>query len=69
VTRRVLVVDKTRQSGGVSQGVIAALVDGGFQGTVAKVTSSDSFIPLGAAAAYVLLSEAAIENAAPRLLG
>ncbi len=68
-TGRVLVVDETRESGGVSEGVIAALVDGGFRGTVARVTSADSFIPLGDAAAHVLLSETDIENAARRLLG
>jgi 2-oxoisovalerate dehydrogenase E1 component len=68
VTGRVLVVDETRASGGVSEGVIAALIDGGFQGTLARVTSSDSFIPLGDAAAHVLLSEADIENAARRLV-
>jgi 2-oxoisovalerate dehydrogenase E1 component len=67
-TGRVLVVDETRQSGGVSEGVIAALADAGFRGSVARVTSADSYIPLGDAAAHVLLSEADIERAARRLL-
>ena len=64
----VLVADETRQSGGVSEGVIAALVDAGFDGRVARVTSKDSFVPLGAAANLVLLSEEEIAAAALRLL-
>ncbi|CAM3714108.1 thiamine pyrophosphate-dependent enzyme [Smaragdicoccus niigatensis] len=63
-TSRVLVVDETRRSGGVSEGVIAALVDGGYHGSLARVCSEDSFIPLGDAARHVLLSEEAIEAAA-----
>ena len=55
---RVLVVDETRRSGGVSESVVAALVDGGYTGRIGRVTSADSFIPLGPAADHVLLSEA-----------
>ena len=66
--RRVLVADETRRTGGVSEGVLTALVDAGFAGRVARVTSEDSFIPLGDAAAAVLLSEQAIEAAARDLL-
>jgi 2-oxoisovalerate dehydrogenase E1 component len=66
-TGRVLVVDETRRSGGVSEGVLAALVDTGFGGSVARVTSRDSFIPLGDAALHVLVSEDEIEAAARRL--
>jgi 2-oxoisovalerate dehydrogenase E1 component len=62
-TGRVLVVDETRRSGGVSEGVVAALVDAGFGGQVARVASKDSFIPLGDASSLVLLSEAEIEEA------
>jgi 2-oxoisovalerate dehydrogenase E1 component len=67
VTGRVLVVDETRRSGGVSEGVLAALVDRGFGGTMSRVTSADSFIPLGPAASHVLLGEDEIEAAAVRL--
>jgi len=67
-TGRVLVADETRQSGGVSEGVIAVLADAGYRGAVARVTSADSYIPLGDAAAHVLLSEEDIERAARRLL-
>ncbi len=66
-TDRVLVVDETRASGGVSEGVITALIDAGYTGRLARVASTDSFIPLGDAANHVLLSEAAIEKAALEL--
>jgi 2-oxoisovalerate dehydrogenase E1 component len=66
---RVLIADETRRSGGVSETVLAALADAGFDGPVVRVTSEDSFIPLGAAAQHVLLSETAIEKAARKLLG
>ncbi len=67
-TGRVLVVDETRRSGGVSEGVLAALVDAGFTGRMARVTSADSFIPLGDAALHVLVSEGEIERAARELV-
>ncbi len=60
---RVLVVDETRQSGGVSESVVTALVDGGYRGRIERVTSKDSFIPLGPAADQVLLSEDEIVEA------
>jgi 2-oxoisovalerate dehydrogenase E1 component len=66
-TDRVLVVDETRASGGVSEGVVTALVDAGYTGRLARVAAADSFIPLGDAANYVLLSEATIEKAAQEL--
>jgi 2-oxoisovalerate dehydrogenase E1 component len=68
-TGRVLVVDETRRTGGVSEGVVAALVDAGFDGKLARVASKDSFIPLGDASNLVLLSEPEIEQAALGLLG
>jgi 2-oxoisovalerate dehydrogenase E1 component len=67
-TGRVLVVDETRRSGGVSEAVVSALVDGDFAGVVKRVTSEDSFIPLGAAAALVLLSEQTVTAAALSML-
>jgi 2-oxoisovalerate dehydrogenase E1 component len=66
-TGRVLVVDETRRTGGVSEGVVAALVDAGFDGRLARVASKDSFIPLGDASNLVLLSETEIEEAALEL--
>ena len=68
VTGRVLVVDETRRSGGVSEAVVTALVDERYTGAIARVTSEDSFIPLGDAALQVLLSEETIEHAALSLV-
>ncbi|MFD0884510.1 hypothetical protein ACFQ08_08070, partial [Streptosporangium algeriense] len=68
LTGRVLIADETRRAGGVSESVVAELLDAGFTGRIARVTSSDSFVPLGEAARHVLLSEAEIEDAARKLL-
>ncbi|MBD0292037.1 MAG: MFS transporter [Jiangellaceae bacterium] len=67
-TGRVLVVDETRRSGGVSEAVLTALLDAQFTGTMGRVTSADSFVPLGPAAFHVLLGEDEIEAAAVRLV-
>jgi 2-oxoisovalerate dehydrogenase E1 component len=68
-TGAVLVADETRRTCGVSEGIVTALTDAGFAGPLARVTSADSFIPLGEAAATVLLSQDMIEAAARGLLG
>ena len=65
---RVLIVDETRRTGGVSEGIMAGMIDGGYDGALARVTSKDSFVPLGAAADLVLVSEAEIEAAALHLV-
>ena len=62
------VADETRRTGGVSEGIVAALLDAGFDGRLARVASKDSFIPLGDASRLVLLSEDEIAAAALRLL-
>jgi len=67
-TGRVLVVDETRRSGGVGEGVLAALVDAGYVGVARRVASVDSFIPLGPAARHVLVSEDAITAGARAIL-
>ncbi|WP_204038374.1 transketolase C-terminal domain-containing protein [Micromonospora qiuiae] len=67
-TGRVLVVDETRRSGGVGEGVIAALADAGYVGAVRRVAAVDSFVPLGPAARQVLVSEEAITQGARTLL-
>jgi 2-oxoisovalerate dehydrogenase E1 component len=67
-TGRVLIVDETRRSGGVSEGIVSALVDARFDGTIVRVASQDSFIPLGEAANRVLLQEEEIEAAARSLV-
>ncbi len=68
-TGRVLVADETRRSGGVSEAVLTALVEGGFTGAMARVAARDSFVPLGDAANLVLIQEADIEAAALALAG
>ena len=60
---RVVIVDETRRQGGVGEGVVAALVDGGFAGPIARVAARDSFVPLGDAANLVLVSEDDISDA------
>ncbi|MDP9866961.1 MULTISPECIES: thiamine pyrophosphate-dependent enzyme [Streptosporangium] len=69
LTGKVLIADETRRTGGVSESIVAELLDAGFTGKIARVTSADSFIPLGDAAQHVLLSESDIEDAARKLLG
>ena len=61
---RVLVVDETRHAGGVGEGVVTGLVERRFRGPIARVASTDSFVPLGPATAHVLLGENEIEKAA-----
>ncbi|MDT5397016.1 MAG: 2-oxoisovalerate dehydrogenase component, partial [Mycobacterium sp.] len=68
-TGKALIVDETRETGGVGEGVLAALLAHGFSGRVDRVASEDSFIPLGDAALQVLLSEETIEAAAMKLVG
>ena len=65
---RVLIVDETRRSGGVSEGIVSALVDARFDGLVSRLNSEDSFIPLGEAANRVLLGEDQIDAAARALV-
>jgi 2-oxoisovalerate dehydrogenase E1 component len=68
-TGRVLIVDETRRSGGVGEGVLAALVDAGYVGAVRRVSAVDSYIPLGNAAKHLLVSEEMIHEGAHSLLG
>jgi 2-oxoisovalerate dehydrogenase E1 component len=65
---RTLVVDETRRTGGVGEGVVAELLDAGYAGRLTRVASKDSFVPLGDAARLVLLSEEEIQTAALALL-
>ncbi|SCG80837.1 2-oxoisovalerate dehydrogenase E1 component [Micromonospora rifamycinica] len=67
-TGRVLVVDETRRSGGVGEGILATLVDAGYVGAARRVAAVDSFVPLGPAARQVLVSEDAITQGARTLL-
>ena len=65
---RVLVVDETRASGGVGEGVVAGLVERGYRGGLARVASADSYVPLGPASGHVLLQEDEVLAAARRLM-
>jgi 2-oxoisovalerate dehydrogenase E1 component len=67
-SKKLLIADETRRSGGVSEGIVAGLIDRGFHGIVRRVCSEDTYIPLGDAANLVLLSEADIERAARDLV-
>ena len=67
-TGNALVVDETRETGGVGEGILAVLHEHGFAGKLDRVASYDSFIPLGDAALQVLLSEHTIEVAAIKLV-
>ena len=59
----VLVVDETRRTGGVSEGVVTGLVEAGYAGVVRRVTAGDSPVPLGPAARHVVLTEEKVETA------
>ncbi len=61
---RVLVADECRTTGGgIADAVIASLAEGGFKGTMRSVRAVDSYVPLGAAANLVLISEQQIVEA------
>ncbi|MDZ7829715.1 MAG: thiamine pyrophosphate-dependent enzyme [Halofilum sp. (in: g-proteobacteria)] len=67
---RVLVVDEGRETGGIAEQIVTGLVeDCGDAIRMARVAGADSYIPLGAAANTVLVSEDEILQAARGLLG
>ena len=66
---RVLIVDETRHSAGVGEGVVTGLVEGGFGGRIERIAAHDTFIPLGDAANLVLVTEDAIVESGRRLTG
>lgn len=67
-TGRVLVVDECRETGGMAEGIMTALVEHCPEVKMARVTGADTFIPLGAAANLVLVQEADIEAAVRELM-
>ncbi len=67
-TGHVLVVDETRRTGGVSEAIFTALIDAGYRGALSRITSEDTFIPLGPAADHVLVQPHDIVRAALTLL-
>lgn len=61
---RVLVADECRATGGgIAEAVIADLAENGFKGAMRSVRAVDSYVPLGAAANLVLISEEQIVEA------
>src|ERR1700754_525037 len=66
--RRIIVVDEGRRSAGVGEGVITAIVEGGFGATpLRRVVGADTFTPLAGAALLVLPGESDIVAAAREL--
>jgi 2-oxoisovalerate dehydrogenase E1 component len=61
---KVLLVDETRASGGVSEALVTGLIERGFDGALRRLAARDSFVPLGEAANLVLVQESDIERAA-----
>jgi 2-oxoisovalerate dehydrogenase E1 component len=62
---RLLVADECRATGGgIAEAVIANLAESGFKGPMRSVRATDSYVPLGAAANLVLISEDQILEAA-----
>ena len=63
--RRILIVDEGRRSAGVGEGIIAAVVEGGFGARpFRRVVGADTFTPLAGAAFLVIPSEEEIVAAA-----
>ncbi len=68
-TGRLLVVDECRKSGGISEALAAGVLERRLSIRFERVTSADSFIPLGEAAQLVLVSESEVVDAGRRLVG
>jgi 2-oxoisovalerate dehydrogenase E1 component len=64
---RALIVDECRAAGSVSEQLVSSLLELAPNARLARVTSLDSFVPLGKAADLVLLSTAQIVEAALKL--
>jgi 2-oxoisovalerate dehydrogenase E1 component len=61
---RVVVADECRATGGgIADAVLAALAESGYRGVLRAARAQDSYVPLGAAANLVLLSEQQIVDA------
>lgn len=66
--RQVLVADECRTTGaGIADAVIAALAESNYTRPLCSVRAVDTYVPLGAAANLVLISEAQITEAALHL--
>lgn len=56
-TGNLLIVDETRRTGGISESIVTAVLEEGYDGRLARVTAKDSPLPAGPAAAFVQLTE------------
>jgi len=66
--KRMLIVDEGRRSAGVGEGIVTAVVEGGYAARpFLRVTGADTFTPLAGAAFLVIPSEEEILAAADRL--
>jgi 2-oxoisovalerate dehydrogenase E1 component len=67
---RLLVADECRATGGgIAEALIANLAENGFKGAMRSVRAVDSYVPLGAAANLVLVSEEQIVEAGRDVAG
>ncbi|MPZ89156.1 MAG: MFS transporter [Nitriliruptorales bacterium] len=67
---RVLIADECRATGGgIAEALLSDLIEHGYGGPAASVRAADSYVPLGPAAATVLLSEDDIVRGALDLAG
>ncbi|MFI7586072.1 transketolase C-terminal domain-containing protein [Spongisporangium articulatum] len=55
-TGRLLIVDETRRTGGVSEALVTGVLEAGFDGRLARVTARDTILPYGRAASLVTVS-------------
>jgi 2-oxoisovalerate dehydrogenase E1 component len=63
------VADECRATGGgIADAIIASLAEGGFRGLMRSVRAVDTYVPLGAAANLVLISEQQIVETVRSLL-
>jgi 2-oxoisovalerate dehydrogenase E1 component len=67
-TGHALIVDECRETGGMAEGIMTGLIERCPDIRMKRVTGVDTYIPLGAAANLVLVSENDIENAAIELV-
>ena len=68
--KRILIVDEGRRSAGVGEGIVTAIVEGGYGARpFQRVVGADTFTPLAGAAFLVIPSDADIVAAADRLAG
>ncbi len=66
--KRILIVDEGRRSAGVGEGIVTAVVEGGYSARpFRRVVGADTFTPLAGAAFLVIPSEESIVEAADSL--